>query len=146
MLMMWQIRLNKKDTVVGNMVLCPSNSASSMLGLWWIPFFNSKLVFVKNLLRRLRENQEWRNARLAVINHPLLKMNRSFCFKVTVLTKVSNINMQGIEAITVAPSYSCFCACLRRRWRWRPSFPGEFSSRRKELRLFSRQGFLLNGG
>lgn len=101
-LMTQQIELNKKDTVDWNMVLCPSNPAFSLLGLWWIPFFNSRLVFVKNLLQRLRGSQEWRNARLAAINHLLLKMNWSFFFKVTVHTKVSNINMQSIRAIPVA--------------------------------------------
>lgn len=100
-----RIELNKKDTVDWIMVLCPSNSASSLLGLWWILFFNSRLVFVKNLLRRLRGSQEWRNARLAAINHLLLEMNWSFFFKVTVQAKVSDINMQSVRAITVA--WSC---------------------------------------
>lgn len=80
MLTAQQIELSKKDTMDWNMVLCPSNSAFSLLGLWWIPFFNSRLVFVKNLLRRLRGSQEWRNALLAAINHLLLKMNWSFFF------------------------------------------------------------------
>lgn len=105
MLMTRRIELNKKDTVDWIMVLCPSNSASSLLGLWWILFFNSRLVFVKNLLRRLRGSQEWRNARLAAINHLLLEMNWSFFFKVTVQAKVSDINMQSVRAITVA--WSC---------------------------------------
>ena len=103
-LTMRQIELNKKDTVDWNMILCPSNPAFSLLGLWWIPFFNSRLVFVKNLLRRLRGSQEWRNARLAAINHLLLKMNWSFFFKVTVHTKVSNINMQSIRPTSIAGS------------------------------------------
>lgn len=104
-LTMQQIELNKKDTVDWNMVLCPSNPAFSLLGLWWMPFFNSRLVFVKTLLQRLRGSQEWRNARVAAINHLLLKMNWSFFFKVTVHTKVSNINMQSIRAIPVAGAY-----------------------------------------